>query len=103
MTVIGTNTAALRAGNASNAANKLLSTAMERLSTGKRINSAKDDAAGLAIASTMTASIRGMNQAHPQRERRHLAGADRRRRAGRSHQHAAAYPRAGRPVGFGHL
>jgi flagellin len=36
---------------------------MERLSTGKRINSAKDDAAGLAIASTMTGSIRGMNQA----------------------------------------
>jgi flagellin len=62
MTVIGTNTAALRAGNASNAANKLLGTAMERLSTGKRINSAKDDAAGLAIASSMTASIRGMNQ-----------------------------------------
>lgn len=63
MTVIGTNTAAMRAGNASNAANKLLGSAMERLSTGKRINSAKDDAAGLAIASTMTASIRGMNQA----------------------------------------
>ncbi|MBF5066840.1 flagellin FliC, partial [Salmonella enterica subsp. enterica serovar Istanbul] len=40
-----------------------LSTAMERVSTGKRINSAKDDAAGLAIASTMTASIRGMTQA----------------------------------------
>ncbi len=63
MTVIGTNTAALRAANASTGANKALSTAMERLSTGKRINSAKDDAAGLAIASTMTASIRGMNQA----------------------------------------
>ena len=63
MTVIGTNTAALRAGHASNAASKALGTAMERLSTGKRINSAKDDAAGLAIASTMTSSIRGMNQA----------------------------------------
>ena len=63
MTVIGTNTAALRAGNASNAAGKLLSSAMERLSTGKRINSAKDDAAGLAIASSMTSQIRGMNQA----------------------------------------
>jgi flagellin len=36
---------------------------MERLSTGKRINSAKDDAAGLAISSSMTAQIRGMNQA----------------------------------------
>lgn len=63
MTVISTNTAALRAANASTGANKTLSTAMERLSTGKRINSAKDDAAGLAIASTMTASIRGMTQA----------------------------------------
>lgn len=63
MTVIATNTAAIRAANASNSANKLLGTAMERLSTGKRINSAKDDAAGLAIASSMTASIRGMNQA----------------------------------------
>ena len=48
MTVIGTNTASLRAGNASNSANMQLSSAMERLSTGKRINSAKDDAAGLA-------------------------------------------------------
>ncbi|HWU96624.1 MAG TPA: flagellin [Sphingomonas sp.] len=62
MTVIATNTAALRAANASSGANKALSSAMERLSTGKRINSAKDDAAGLAIANTMTASIRGMNQ-----------------------------------------
>ncbi|EQA97162.1 flagellin [Sphingobium sp. HDIP04] len=43
-------------------ANKALGTAMERLSTGKRINSAKDDAAGLAIASTMTSQIRGMTQ-----------------------------------------
>ncbi len=63
MTVIGTNTAAMRAANATTGANKAMSTAMERLSTGKRINSAKDDAAGLAIASTMTSSIRGMNQA----------------------------------------
>src|SRR5690606_11869857 len=37
-----------------------LSKAMERLSTGKRINSAKDDAAGLAISQRMTANIRGM-------------------------------------------
>ena len=62
MTVIGTNTAALRSANASSMASKGLSTAMERLSTGKRINSAKDDAAGLAIASTMTSQIRGMTQ-----------------------------------------
>lgn len=62
MTVIGSNISALRASNASNKAQSALSTAMERLSTGKRINSAKDDAAGLAIASSMTAQIRGMNQ-----------------------------------------
>jgi len=62
MTVINSNTAALRATNASAMANKSLSTAMERLSTGKRINSAKDDAAGLAIAASMTSQIRGMSQ-----------------------------------------
>ncbi|WBH15666.1 flagellin N-terminal helical domain-containing protein [Sphingomonas radiodurans] len=62
MTVIASNTSALRASNASTMANKSLSTSMERLSTGKRINSAKDDAAGLAIASSMTSQIRGMNQ-----------------------------------------
>ena len=63
MTVIGTNVASLRAANASNSATEMLKSAMERLSTGKRINSSKDDAAGQAIASTMTASIRGMGQA----------------------------------------
>ncbi|WP_085808289.1 flagellin [Sphingomonas sp. TZW2008] len=62
MTVIASNTSALRAANASTSAGKMLATSMERLSTGKRINSAKDDAAGLAIASSMTAQIKGMNQ-----------------------------------------
>nr|WP_086492882.1 flagellin [Novosphingobium panipatense] len=62
MSVINTNISAIRASNASNAANKMLGTAMERLSTGKRINSAKDDAAGLAIATSMTAQVRGMSQ-----------------------------------------
>ncbi|WP_413060325.1 flagellin [Sphingomonas carotinifaciens] len=62
MTVINTNGAALRALGASRLAETSLDTAMNRLSTGKRINSAKDDAAGLAIASTMTAQIMGMRQ-----------------------------------------
>jgi flagellin len=62
MTVINTNISALRAQNGSRVANQQLQTAMERLSSGQRINSAKDDAAGLAIASSMTAQIRGMNQ-----------------------------------------
>ncbi|WP_260597346.1 flagellin [Sphingomonas endolithica] len=63
MTVIGTNIASMRAANASTSANQALQTSMERLSTGKRINSSKDDAAGLAIVSSMTSQIRGMNQA----------------------------------------
>ncbi|MGY2734472.1 flagellin N-terminal helical domain-containing protein [Sphingomonas sp. UYP23] len=63
MTVIGTNVAALKATNASNSASSALSTSIERLSTGKRINSAKDDAAGLAIASSLTSQIKGQNQA----------------------------------------
>ena len=63
MTVIGTNVAALRATNASNAASKSLQTSIERLSTGKRINSAKDDAAGSAIASSLTSQIKGQTQA----------------------------------------
>ena len=63
MTVIGTNIASLRAANASKLASSSLQTAMERLSTGKRINSAKDDAAGLAIASRMTAQVKSMNVA----------------------------------------
>ena len=62
MNVINTNIGALKAANASNAAGKALGTAMERLSTGKRINSAKDDAAGLAIATSMTSQVRGMSQ-----------------------------------------
>jgi flagellin len=63
MTVIGTNIASMRSANASTSANMQLSSAMERLSTGKRINSAKDDAAGLAISTSMNAQVRGMNQA----------------------------------------
>ncbi|MCL6252171.1 flagellin FliC [Altererythrobacter sp. KTW20L] len=62
MAVINTNISALRASNASTSAEKMMGVAMERLSTGKRINGAKDDAAGLAIATTMTADIRAMNQ-----------------------------------------
>lgn len=62
MSVINTNIGALRASNASTQAEKMLGSAMERLSSGKRINSAKDDAAGLAIATSMTSQVRGMNQ-----------------------------------------
>ncbi len=63
MTVINTNTKSLVAQQALVVNNRSLSKAMEQLSTGKRINSAADDAAGLAIANKMTAQIRGLNQA----------------------------------------
>ncbi len=63
MTVINSNIKSLVAQQALSANNKALSKAMEQLSTGKRINSAADDAAGIAIASKMTAQIRGLNVA----------------------------------------
>ena len=62
MTVINTNISALRAQNASRVATNMTETAMARLSSGKRINSARDDAAGLAIATRMDAKVRGLNQ-----------------------------------------
>lgn len=62
MAVINTNISALRASNASIMADKMLGSAMERLSSGRRINGAKDDAAGLAIATGMTSDIRAMSQ-----------------------------------------
>jgi len=63
MSVINTNVKALVAQESMRSNNLKLSTAMERLSTGLRINSAKDDAAGLAISNRMTAQIRGMSMA----------------------------------------
>ena len=63
MTVINTNIKSLISQNAMVKNNRDLATAMQQLSTGKRINSAKDDAAGLAITSRMTAQIRGLDQA----------------------------------------
>jgi flagellin len=63
MSVINTNAKAMIAQNALTTNNRSLSTSMEQLSTGKRINSAQDDAAGFAIAQKMTSQIRGLNQA----------------------------------------
>ena len=63
MSVINTNVKSLVAQNAMTVNNRSLSKAMEQLSTGKRINSAADDAAGLAISNKMTSQIRGLNQA----------------------------------------
>lgn len=63
MSVINTNVKSLVAQNAMTVNDRSLSKAMEQLSTGSRINSASDDAAGLAISNKMTAQVRGMNQA----------------------------------------
>lgn len=63
MTVINTNVSSLNAQAALATNQRGLSKAMEQLSTGRRINSAGDDAAGLAIAAKMTSQIRGLNQA----------------------------------------
>ena len=63
MTSINTNVAAELTANALARNQQLMSKSLERLSSGKRINSAGDDAAGLAIASRMTAQIKGLDQA----------------------------------------
>jgi len=63
MAVINTNVKALFSQNALTNSGKAQSLAMQQLSTGKRINSARDDAAGMAIATRMTQQIRGLNQA----------------------------------------
>ncbi|NBX04720.1 MAG: flagellin FliC [Betaproteobacteria bacterium] len=63
MSVINTNVNALFAQNSMKTNARAMGSAMEKLSTGSRINNAKDDAAGLAIGATMTSQIRGLNQA----------------------------------------
>jgi len=60
---INTNVMSINAQRNASANNKSLSTSLQRLSSGLRVNSAKDDAAGLAIASNMDAQARGMNVA----------------------------------------
>jgi len=61
MSVINTNVNSLVTQNAITRNDRAMSLAMTQLSTGKRINSAKDDAAGLAISTRMTSQIRGLN------------------------------------------
>jgi flagellin len=60
---VATNSGALMAQAAASSVNKSMENSMERLATGKRINSASDDAAGVAIASRLTSEIKGTNQA----------------------------------------
>ena len=63
MAVINTNTGSLYAQQAMNTNARGLSTVMQQLSTGKRINNAVDDVAGMAISTRLTSQIRGLNQA----------------------------------------
>lgn len=63
MSVINTNVSSLQSQNSLRLNETKLSTSMARLSSGIRINSAKDDSAGLAITTRMTSEIRGLNQA----------------------------------------
>ena len=63
MTVINTNASATITANALQRNERAMGQSMERLSTGLRINSAADDAAGLAISSKLTSQIRGLDQA----------------------------------------
>ena len=63
MTVINTNTASINAQYNLNKVNKEMEAAMEQLSSGKRINSAADDAAGLAISTRMDSQVKGIGMA----------------------------------------
>ena len=63
MSVINTNVSALYSQNAMKTNTRAMSTAMQQLSTGTRVNSAKDDAAGLAIGQNLSSQIRGLNMA----------------------------------------
>jgi flagellin len=62
MLSINTNVGALKASQASYSVNKSMETSMQRLSSGLRVNSAADDAAGVQIANRLTAEIQGLNQ-----------------------------------------
>jgi len=60
---INTNIGALMAANSASSINREMETSMARLSTGQRINAARDDAAGMAVANRFSAEIKGFNQA----------------------------------------
>ena len=62
MLSINTNIGAIKAADAANSVNKSMETSMHRLSSGKRINSAADDAAGVQISQRMNAEIKGLKQ-----------------------------------------
>src|SRR5699024_5560258 len=93
MSVINTNYLSLVAQNNLTKSQSSLSTAIERLSSGMRINSAKDDAAGQAIANRFTSNVKGLTQA-ARNANDGISIADHRRLSGRNQQQPATHPRA---------
>ena len=101
MTVINTNIKALYTQAALKESGRASLVAMQQLSTGKRINSSKDDAAGLAIAARMTQNIQGLNQSI--RRRCHFSDSGCRGCHQRNHHHAPAHERVGGSILQFHL
>jgi flagellin len=94
---INTNVASLNAQRNLNTSQTALATSLQRLSSGMRINSAKDDAAGLAIAERFTTQIRGLNQA-ARNANDGISLAQRRKARSSPPAASPAYPRTGCPV-----
>ena len=92
--VINTNVGALFAGAALNKSAIALQTAQERLSSGLRINSAKDDITGLGIANGLRHPDPRREREHSQRQRRHLDRANQGRLSGPDHRKPAAHCRS---------
>ncbi len=100
--IINTNIPSLNAQRNLNTSQTALATSLQRLSSGLRINSAKDDAAGLAISDRMTTQIRGLNQAaRNANDGISLAQTAEGALPGK-HQYPAAYSRTGSPVSQRH-
>ena len=89
--VINTNVASLNAQRNISSSQSSLATSLQRLSSGLRVNSAKDDAAGLYAAELMSRRYPRRQSGCPQRQRRYLTGTDRGRRHGPGRQQPAAY------------
>ena len=96
--VINTNMASLNTQRNLNTSQSSLNTSIQRLSSGLRVNSAKDDAAGMAIGERMTSQIRGLNQAVRNANDGISLSQTAEGALGTSHRQPAACPRTGSPV-----
>ena len=100
--VLNTNIDALVAQNSLTSSGSQLATALQQLSSGLRINTAADDAAGYAIAQGMTSQINGLQPGRAERERRRVARPDRLGRDAGGHQRPADDARPGSRVAQRH-